>query len=78
MHIVATVIRIRIHNDKDIKSYKRNPILTMEQRVPMLEGCKYIDKIMSLKEILIPYRGNTVIHHYDEAEKAEMKKRLNI
>ena len=37
---------VGIHNDKTIESYKRVPILTMEQRAPLLESCKYVDKLI--------------------------------
>ena len=37
---------IGIHNDKTVESYKRTPILTMDERIKVLEGCKYIDKII--------------------------------
>jgi glycerol-3-phosphate cytidylyltransferase-like family protein len=35
-----------IHNDETVESYKRKPILTMDERIKVLEGCKYIDKII--------------------------------
>jgi ethanolamine-phosphate cytidylyltransferase len=39
-------IYIGVHNDAAVASYKRTPILTMEERIKVLEGCKYIDKII--------------------------------
>ncbi len=39
-------IYIGIHNDETVESYKRRPILTMDERIKVLEGCKYIDKII--------------------------------
>jgi cytidyltransferase-like protein len=39
-------IYIGIHNDEVVESYKRKPILTMDERIKVLEGCKYIDKII--------------------------------
>jgi len=44
---------VGIHNDKAIESYKRTPILTMEQRIPMLEGCKYVDEIISNSPLVV-------------------------
>lgn len=35
-----------IHDDKTVEEYKRKPILTMDERIKVLEGCKYIDKII--------------------------------
>lgn len=39
-------IYIGIHNDETVKSYKRQPVLTMEERIKVLSCCKYIDKII--------------------------------
>jgi cytidyltransferase-like protein len=40
------LVYIGIHNDVDVESYKRIPVLTMEERIKILESCKYIDKII--------------------------------
>ncbi len=32
--------------DDVIEGYKRQPVLTLEERVAMLEGCKYIDEVI--------------------------------
>jgi len=37
---------VGVHNDEVTLSYKRTPVLTMEERIKVLEGCKYIDKII--------------------------------
>lgn len=39
-------IYVGVHNDEDVEAYKRKPILTMEERIKVLECCKYIDKII--------------------------------
>jgi cytidyltransferase-like protein len=39
-------IYIGVHDDETVESYKRTPILTMDERIKMLEGVKYIDKII--------------------------------
>jgi cytidyltransferase-like protein len=40
------LVYIGIHNDEVVESYKRTPILTMEERIKVIESCKYIDKII--------------------------------
>ena len=40
------VLFVGVHNDKDVESYKRVPILNMEERINIIESCKYIDKII--------------------------------
>ena len=37
---------VGIHNDQTVEEYKRIPILTMDERIKVLECCKYIDKII--------------------------------
>jgi cytidyltransferase-like protein len=37
---------VGIHNDTTVEEYKRIPVLTMDERIRVLEGCKYIDKII--------------------------------
>lgn len=36
---------IGLHNDEVVKSYKRTPIQTMEERKKIIEACKYVDEI---------------------------------
>ena len=40
------VLFVGVHNDKDVESYKRTPVLNMEERINIIESCKYIDKII--------------------------------
>lgn len=37
---------VGIHSDKNVESYKRIPILTMDERIKVISSCKYIDKII--------------------------------
>ena len=37
---------VGIHNDETVKSYKRLPVLTMDERIKVISSCKYIDKII--------------------------------
>jgi cytidyltransferase-like protein len=39
-------IYVGIHNDIVVESYKRKPILNMNERIKIIECCKYIDKII--------------------------------
>ena len=40
------VLCVGVHNDKDVESYKRTPVLNMEERINIIGSCKYIDKII--------------------------------
>ena len=37
---------VGIHNNQDVQVYKRNPVLTMEERIKILEYFHLIDKII--------------------------------
>jgi len=56
---------VGVHNDEDTSSYKRRPVLTMEERIKLLEGCKYIDKI-------IPNAPITITKEYIDLHKIEI------
>lgn len=38
---------VGIHADETVMSYKRRPILSMEERVVSVEGCRYVDEVVS-------------------------------
>jgi len=37
---------VGIHADDTLVSYKRRPILTMEERVASVAGCRYVDEVL--------------------------------
>ncbi len=38
---------VGVHADETVMSYKRCPILSMEERVASVEGCRYVDEVVS-------------------------------
>jgi cytidyltransferase-like protein len=38
---------VGVHADETVMSYKGRPILTMEERVASVEGCRYVDEVVS-------------------------------
>ncbi len=38
---------VGVHADETVMSYKRRPIFSMEERVASVEGCRYVDKVVS-------------------------------
>jgi glycerol-3-phosphate cytidylyltransferase len=38
---------VGIHSDETVESYKRKPILTMDERVSSVAGCRYVDQVIS-------------------------------
>jgi len=43
---MGKTLKVGVHNDADVKSYKRQPILTMEERIKVIEACKYVDEVV--------------------------------
>jgi glycerol-3-phosphate cytidylyltransferase len=37
---------VGIHSDDAVASYKRRPIMTMDERVRVVEGCRYVDEVI--------------------------------
>ena len=40
------ILIVGVHSDETIKSYKRVPILTMFERISVIESCRYVDEIV--------------------------------
>lgn len=43
---MCNFLKVGIHNDKDVEKYKRTPVLTMEERIKVVESCKYVDEVI--------------------------------
>jgi cytidyltransferase-like protein len=37
---------VGVHADETVESYKRTPILTMEERIASVSGCRYVDEVV--------------------------------
>ena len=44
---------VGVHADETVMSYKRRPILSMEERVASVEGCRYVDEVVSNAPLMI-------------------------
>ncbi|MFC1659917.1 adenylyltransferase/cytidyltransferase family protein [Gemmatimonadota bacterium] len=38
---------VGVHSDETVMSYKSRPILTVEERVASVEGCRYVDEVVA-------------------------------
>lgn len=45
-HALGDYLLVGIHADDVLVSYKRRPILTMEERVASVAGCHYVDEVL--------------------------------
>ena len=37
---------VGVHNDETVMSYKRKPVLSMKERIAVIESCKYVDQVI--------------------------------
>ena len=67
---------VGIHADDVVMSYKRRPILTMEERVKAVSGCRYVDEVIPNAPLVVDrawierHRIDLVVHadDFDEDE----------
>lgn len=50
---LGTKLLVGIHSDKTIESYKRKPIMNMDERILVVSACKYVDDVISDAPIVI-------------------------
>lgn len=64
---------VGVHADETVESYKRKPILTMEERVASVEGCRYVDEVVPnapleiTREWIDKHKIDLIIHGDDVA-----------
>jgi len=65
---------VGIHSNETIRSYKRDPIMNMDERIKVVEACKYVDEVIPdaplviTEEYLKKHNINLVIHGHSEEE----------
>lgn len=70
----GNILKVGIHSDADVDLYKRLPVLNMNERVSIVECCKYVNEvipnapILVTKEYLNKHNINIVIHGDDISE----------
>jgi ethanolamine-phosphate cytidylyltransferase/choline-phosphate cytidylyltransferase len=43
---LGDVLVVGVHSDGTVESYKRRPIMTMDERVRVVEACRYVDEVV--------------------------------
>jgi cytidyltransferase-like protein len=66
-------------SDEEATSYKRQPILTLEERVSSVSGCRYVTEVvpncpMAVDEAFIKEHKIDVVVHGDDFDKESMRK----
>lgn len=65
---------VGIHSDETIRSYKRDPVMKMNERIKVVEACRYVDQVIPeaplviKEEYLKKHNIDLVIHGHSEEE----------
>ena len=66
---------VGIHADDVLAFYKRRPVLTMEERVASVAGCRYVDEVLPNAPLMVDrawiekYRIDLVVHGDDFSQE---------
>lgn len=65
------LLYVGVHSDEDVYKYKRMPIISMENRIKVVESCKYVDKVfpnapLKVTKEFCTNNGITKIIHGDD------------
>lgn len=69
---------VGVHSDATVESYKRAPVMTMEERLRVVEACRYIDEVIPDAPLLVTedwikrHRIDVVVHGDDLDHEMEM------
>ena len=44
---------VGVHSDEDVRSYKRAPIITEEQRYEIVKSCSFVDEVIEAAPLII-------------------------
>jgi len=62
---------VGIHSDDTVEQYKRRPIMTLEERVAVVAGCRYVDEVVADAPLVVDrawlerHRVDLVVHGDD-------------
>ena len=68
---------VGVHADETVMSYKRRPILSMEERVASVRGCRYVDEVVSNAPLMIErawieqHKIDLILHGDDVSREME-------
>jgi ethanolamine-phosphate cytidylyltransferase/choline-phosphate cytidylyltransferase len=62
---------VGVHSNATVESYKRTPIMTMDERIASVRGCRFVDEVVAdaplviTREWLALHRVDLVVHADD-------------
>jgi cytidyltransferase-like protein len=70
---------VGVHSDETVEGYKRRPIMTMQERMAVVAGCRYVDEVLANAPLVLDeqwlttHRIDLVVHGDDfDLAKATM------
>ncbi len=76
---LGDVLIVGVHSDEAVATYKRRPVLTMEERMAVIASCRYVDQIIPdaplviRQEFLKEHRIDLVVHGDDLSEDNDLQ-----
>jgi cytidyltransferase-like protein len=71
-------LAVGIHSDETVAGYKRATVMTMDERIPVVAACRYVDEVIPdaplvvSREWIDEHRIDLVVHGDDLAEEMLM------
>ena len=78
------ILIVGIHHDDEVENYKRIPIMSLTERVEVVEACKYVDKVIPnapvniTEDYLQKHNIDIVIHAHLENDDERYQKMYEI
>ncbi len=69
---LGSVVIVGVNSDEDVESYKRIPIINLQNRKSVIEACRFVDQVISpcpliiTKEFLEEHKIDLVVHTHHE------------
>jgi cytidyltransferase-like protein len=66
---LGDVLVVGVHDDETVAAYKRRPVLTMDERIRVVAGCRWVDEVVPAAPLdaglLDRHRIDVVVHADD-------------
>jgi glycerol-3-phosphate cytidylyltransferase len=74
---LGDILVVGIHSDATVEGYKRRPIMTMRERIQVVEACRYVDEVLPDAPLVVSRRwitrhGIDIVVHGDELDQDTM------
>jgi cytidyltransferase-like protein len=73
---LGSFLKVGIHSDETVESYKRKPICNMDERIKVVRACKYVDEVIEnaplvvTKEYIIKNNIDMIVHGDDISQES--------